>query len=111
MPRLTLTAALAAVMLASGCASEQQMLDQSQQQAVDVALSRARFDMNCPAATGEILSREMVQPAVMNPRFGGVERAEYTVGVSGCNQRVTMVVICPQEGGGGCFAADGREGQ
>lgn len=111
MPRLTLPAAMAAVMLVSGCASEQQMLQQSQQQALDVALARARFDMNCPAATGEVLSQEMVQPAIMNPRFGGVERAEYTVGVTGCNQRVTLVVVCPQEGGGGCFAADGREGQ
>jgi hypothetical protein len=34
----------------------------------------------------------------------GVERAEYTIGVSGCGERKTFVVLCP-EGGDGCFAA------
>ena len=49
----------------------------------------------------------MVEPAINVPRFGGVERAEYTVGVSGCDKRSTLVVVCPV-GGEGCFAADDR---
>jgi hypothetical protein len=36
-----------------------------------------------------------------------VPRAAYTIGVAGCDQRDTYVVICP-EGGTGCFAADPR---
>jgi len=51
------------------------------------------------------LSREMVAPISM--RFG-VERAEYTVGVEGCGQRQTIVVVCPQDGSG-CFAGGPRE--
>ena len=43
----------------------------------------------------------------MNPRFGGVVRAEYTVGVAGCGQRATYLVICPEDGSG-CFAAGAR---
>jgi len=34
----------------------------------------------------------------------GIQRAEYTIGVKGCDKRETYVVICP-EGGEGCYAA------
>ena len=103
MNRLVLVAL--ALCMVAGCTSEAQLLDQKQDEAIGVALKRARFDMNCPDATGEVLSREMVQPAIAAPRLGAVERAEYTVGISGCSKRTTMVVVCP-EGGEGCFAAE-----
>ena len=89
----------------AGCESTDQQLDAQQQQAVDTALQRARFDMNCPAATGQVLSRQMIQP--VSVRFG-VERAEYTVGVEGCGQRQSIVVVCPQDGSG-CFAGGPRQ--
>jgi hypothetical protein len=89
----------------SGCQSEAQQMDAQQQQAVDTALQRVRFDMNCPTATGQVLSRQMIQPVSI--RFG-VERAEYTVGVEGCGQRQTIVVVCPQDGSG-CFAGGPRQ--
>jgi hypothetical protein len=97
-------AALNAVCL-SGCQSTEQKLDTQQQQAVDTALQRLKFDMNCPSATAKVLSREMVAPISM--RFG-VERAEYKVGVEGCGQRQTIVVVCPQDGSG-CFAGGPRQ--
>jgi len=51
-----------------GAASNQtQMLDQDQAMAVESAVSRARFDMNCPAANGQVISRELVQPALQGP--------------------------------------------
>ena len=89
----------------SGCQSTGHKLDTQQQQAVDTALQRLKFDMNCPTATGQALSREMIAPVSM--RFG-VERAEYTVGVEGCGQRQTIVVVCPQDGSG-CFAGGPRQ--
>jgi hypothetical protein len=89
----------------AGCQSEAQQMDAQQQQALDTALQRARFDMNCPAATGQVLSRQMIQPVSI--RFG-VERAEYTVGVEGCGQRQSIVVVCPQDGSG-CFAGGPRQ--
>ncbi len=101
-------AVLVALFAASGCQSTQQQLQQSQAQAVSVAVKRAQFEFNCPEATGSVLSSEMVQPPVMAPRLGGVERAEYTIGVSGCDKRQTYVVVCPQDGSGGCFAAEGN---
>jgi len=92
----------------TGCATDQQMLDKRQDDAVNAVLNRARFEMNCPNAQGSVLSREVVQPVINAPRLGGVERLEYTIGVEGCNQRKTYIVICP-EGGEGCFAADSRK--
>jgi hypothetical protein len=89
----------------TGCQSTDQQLDAQQQQAVQTAVQRVAFDMNCPGATGQVLSREMVAPVSI--RFG-VYRAEYTVGVEGCGQRQTIVVVCPQDGSG-CFAGGERE--
>jgi hypothetical protein len=99
-----LAAAVCLIGLA-GCQSEGQQMDAQQQQAVDTALQRVKFDMNCPSATGQVLSRQMIQPVSF--RFG-VERAEYTVGVEGCGQRQTIVVVCPQDGSG-CFAGGPRQ--
>lgn len=92
---------------AAGCASGPPFIDQMQPEAVSMAVRRGQFEMNCPAATGEMISRETIQPVIMNPRFGGTVRAEYTVGVAGCGKRATYVVICPQDQSS-CFAAAGR---
>ncbi len=91
----------------TGCVSQSQFLDNNQDMALQTAVNRGRFDLNCPAATGLVLSREVVQPALQGPVMGGIQRAEYTVGVSGCGQKGTYVVVCP-EGGDGCFAAQSR---
>jgi hypothetical protein len=90
-----------------GCVTDQQRLDKQEPQAVETALKRARFEMNCPEATGRALSRELIQPAINAPRVGGVTRAEYTIGIEGCGKRTTSVVVCAIEGSG-CFAAEGR---
>ena len=88
----------------SGCVSDQQMLDQKQPMAVETALNRAKFTMNCPAATGQVISRQIIEPVINAPRYGGMERAQYTVGIEGCGQRLTSVVICNLSGDG-CFAS------
>jgi hypothetical protein len=96
--------AAVAALAAAGCASQAQFLDNKQAMATQTAVSRGRFELNCPAAVATILSREVVQPALQGPWVGGIQRAEFTVGVAGCGQRTTFVVICPDEGDG-CFAA------
>ena len=58
--------------------------------------------MACPQATGAVLSSNVLQPAM----WGGMERAEYTVGVQGCDKRATYVVVC-QVGSVSCFAISG----
>ncbi len=101
-------AIIAIALAAAGCQSNSQVLAGSQQEAIGVATKRAQFEFNCPQATGTVLSSEMVQPAINGPLLRGPERAEYTIGVSGCNQRQTYIVICPQDGSGGCFAGEGN---
>jgi hypothetical protein len=106
MAHRTIGLGLVGLLALVGCQTEQQYLAGSQAAAVQTAVTRARFELDCPAATGTVLSSEVVQPAFVGPRMMGVPRAEYTVGVSGCGRRATYVVLCP-EGSGGCFAADG----
>ena len=96
----------------SACQSNQQILAGPQPQALQTAVSRGQFEMNCPQATGSVLSSEVVQaPVGVLGRPVGVERAEYTIGVAGCNQRRTYVISCPQDGSNGCFAAEGLGNQ
>ncbi|MEO8134608.1 MAG: hypothetical protein ABI831_11595 [Betaproteobacteria bacterium] len=99
---------LAAALAVAGCASGPPFIDQIQPEAVNMAARRGQFEMNCPSATGEMISRETLQPLVQTFRYSGSERAEYTVGVTGCGQRATYIVICPDNGSGSCFAGGAR---
>jgi hypothetical protein len=96
--------ALIAVLAVAGCATQAQFLESKQSMAIQTATSRAQFEMNCQETTATILSRDVIQPTYQGPYVGGIQRAEYTIGVAGCGKRHTYVVICP-EGGEGCFAA------
>jgi len=100
-------AVLAVTAIFGGCQSQQQMVDEMQSDALQVAKQRGRFELNCPAATATVLSKEMIQSEIVNPRWAPPQRAEYTVGVAGCNKRATYLVICT-EGGTGCVAGGAR---
>lgn len=104
MTKLLQIGAIALATLA-GCASTADTLNATQGVAINTALARARFEMACPAATGSVLSRKAIDPAIQMSRFamGGPERYEYTVGVEGCGKRMTSVVICT-EGPADCFS-------
>jgi hypothetical protein len=96
--------AIVGILAASGCQTQQQFLQSKQAMAISTAVSRAQFEMNCPTATGTVLSQEVIQPAVQSAVVSGIQRAEFTIGVTGCGSRKTYTVICPQ-GGEGCYAA------
>jgi hypothetical protein len=95
-------------LLAAGCASGPPFIDQMQPEAVNMAVRRAQFEMNCPNVTSEVVSRETLQPLVQTFRYTGISRAEYTVGVSGCGQRALYIVICPDNGSLNCYAGGAR---
>jgi len=94
--------------VAAGCASGPPFIDQIQPEAVNMAVRRAQFEMNCQNVTSEVVSRETLQPLVQTFVYTGVSRAEYTVGVSGCGQRALYVVICPDNGSMNCYAGAAR---
>jgi hypothetical protein len=93
---------------AIGCATQTQLLATRQSGAVQAALERGRFELDCPTATGVVLSQDYIQPAIQGPWVGGLDRVEYTVGVEGCGKRTTYVVLC-QVGTSTCFAANPAE--
>jgi len=106
----SLAAFAALLAVASACQTEQQMLQAQQATAIDTALQRGRFEMNCPTATATVLSSDFIQPAIQGGPWmdvQGINRLEYTIGVEGCGQRTTLVVMC-QEGSSTCFAANPR---
>jgi hypothetical protein len=89
---------------ASGCATQQQFLDQIQPTALGAAQSRAQFELNCPSVTTSILSRKIIQPVWAR----GIERAEYTIGVDGCGKRSVYMAVCPDSSNCNAFAQTGR---
>ncbi len=96
---------LITTVVVAACATQTQMLDNKQDMAMQAAVTRGKFDLNCQQANAQILSREVTQPAINSPWISGIQRAEYTIGVDGCGKRATYLVLCPQ-GGEGCFAGD-----
>ena len=109
MNRTTLAAlsGLAFVALA-GCQSTQDWMKSMEPKALQAAEKRGRFELNCPAATATVLNEQDVQPEMRAVRFQGPDRAVFTIGLQGCNKRATYVVVCPDDGSGNCFAADGQ---
>ena len=105
--RTLASSATALAVMVCACQSQQQVVDEMQADATQVAQRRGAFELNCPAATATVLSKEMIQTAITNPRWAPPERAEYTIGVSGCGKQATYLVVCAA-GGTGCVAAGAR---
>lgn len=102
-------AAFVATLTLAACATPPaQVLDGMEPQAIDTALQRGRFDLQCPSAEPTVLSRQLRQPAVETIRFAGIPHGIFTIGVSGCGKQMTFQVACP-EGGYGCFSVDGLD--
>ena len=95
---------LLAALLLPACAAGPPFIDAIQPEAISLATRRAQVELNCPAVTAELISREMTRPVSMD---WSPEDAEFTVGVAGCGKRASYVVICSQNTQG-CFAGGGR---
>jgi hypothetical protein len=80
----------ALALLTAGCASGPPFIDRMQPEAMAKAERRAQFDLDCPGAAGQVLNREAIEPLF----FGGPQRAQYTIGVTGCGKRATILVLC-----------------
>ena len=97
---------LFAMLVAASCTSQAQFLASKQPAAIQTALTRGRFEMNCPSATGEMLSKEFtqnIQTPVVQAGYTGL----FTIGVAGCGQRRVYQVFCPV-GGDSCTALEGQ---
>ena len=99
--------ALIGALGAAGCMTQSQFLATKQPTAIQAAVTRGQFELNCPSATGEVLSQEVTQPPIQGPRVQGEQRGLFTIGVAGCNQRRVYQVLCPM-GGDSCTALEGQ---
>ena len=103
--------ALVLPMLISACATEAQFLTQTQPSALNTALTRGRFELNCPNATGTVLSKKMTYingVGIGMGGGGGYEWGEYTVGVKGCGKSVVYETMCRDSDNCNAFAGNGR---
>jgi hypothetical protein len=103
MKNLQLASAVGLLCMLVGCESQKQILADEQSVAMQAAVKRGQFELSCASASGAVLSSTLLQPALYN----GLERAEYTIGVSGCGKRTTYISVC-QINATACFAASGN---
>ncbi|MBD9499245.1 hypothetical protein M2D07_005165 [Pseudomonas sp. BGr12] len=88
LPLLPAFALLACAASLSGCMTDQQFIAQNQNAAINTALSRARFELDCPDATATVLSSKVTQFAYAN------NRTEYTIGARGCGRQAVYIAFC-----------------
>ena len=103
MKLFALIALAASAVVISGCQTDAQVLANEQAIATQTALRRGQFELSCPQATASMLSSTMLQPVA----WRGTERAEYTIGISGCGKQKTYIVVCPLDSSA-CYAVSGR---
>jgi hypothetical protein len=103
MKRFALFALASSTVVLAGCQTDAQILASEQAIATQTALRRGQFELSCPEATATVLSTAMLQPVA----WRGTERAEYTIGVSGCGRQKTYIVVCPLDSNA-CYAVSGR---
>jgi hypothetical protein len=97
---------LFAAVTTAGCMTESQFLASRQPTAMQVAVSRGQSEMNCPSATGEMLSQEFTQ-AIQAPVVQAGYSGLFTIGVNGCGQRRVYQVFCAMRGDS-CTALEGQ---
>ena len=94
----------------SGCATQVPLLDQYQDAALGTARSRAAFELSCQQVDASVLSRKIIEPIALR----GIQRYQYTVGVSGCGKKVVYWTMCVDQSNCNALADTSRittEGQ
>jgi len=104
-------AALVLPMIISACATEAQFLAQNAPSALNTALARGRFELNCPQANGTVLSQKVTYINGLGVGMGGgggYEWTEYTIGVRGCGKQAVYETMCRDQDNCNAFANTGN---
>lgn len=94
--------------LLCGCQSNADFLTTNQQAALSAAESRGRFELNCEQVTTAVLSEKVITPPMGPFGGGGIDRAEYTIGVRGCGKQVVYITICRDQENCNALSDSGR---
>jgi hypothetical protein len=89
-------AVAAGLLVIAGCATQSGFIKDKEGAAVNSALARGKFDLHCPNATGTVLSSSYLPPEESGPA-AGLKRAQFAIGVAGCDKRTTYTVLCPDK--------------
>ena len=102
--------ALVLPMIINACATEAEFLAQNAPSALNTALARGRFELNCPQANGTVLSQKVtyINGLGIGMGGGGYEWTEYTVGVRGCGKQAVYETMCRDQDNCNAFANTGR---
>lgn len=95
----------------SACATEAQFLAQNAPSALNTALARGRFELNCPQASGTVLSQKVTYINGMGMGMaggGGYEWTEYTIGIRGCGKQAVYETMCRDQDNCNAFANTGN---
>jgi hypothetical protein len=104
-------AALVLPLIIGGCATEAQFLAQNAPSALNTALARGRFELNCPQASGTVLSQKVTYINGIGMGMGGgggYEWTEYTIGVRGCGKSAVYETMCRDQDNCNAFAGNGQ---
>lgn len=93
-------------LILSACATEAEFLTQNAPAAQNTALTRGRFELNCPQATATVLSQKVTY--INGIAAGGYEWTEYTIGVRGCNKQTVYMVACRDQSNCNAFSQTGN---
>jgi hypothetical protein len=77
-----------------GCAAEPSRVDEMQPYAVKSAEQRASSELDCPAATGQVVTKKEVEASQTTGWYEYPHRSEFTVSVTGCGRQKTYLVGC-----------------
>lgn len=93
-------------LILSACATEAEFLAQNSPSAMNTALTRGRFELNCPEATATVLSQKVTY--INGIAAGGYEWTEYTIGVRGCDKQTVYMVACRDQDNCNAFSQTGN---
>jgi hypothetical protein len=90
-------------------AKQQELAQAMQPNALQVAQQHGASELSCPVATAKVLSSETLEEPVTTGWYEPPHRAQYTVGVSGCDKRASYLVVCDDRNKG-CVAGTIQQG-
>ncbi|MDD5269521.1 MAG: hypothetical protein PHO08_20845 [Methylococcales bacterium] len=95
-------------MIIIACAvTDSKFLAQNAPSAQNTALTRGRFELNCPQASGSVLSQKVSYINGKGIGSEGYEWAEYKIGVRGCGKNVIYETICRDQDNCSAFVENG----
>src|SRR6516162_1569184 len=76
------------------CASQTSRVDEMQPYAMKTAQQRGASELNCPAASTQLISKKEIEPSQTTGWYEYPHRSEFTVEVTGCGKSKSYLVGC-----------------